>query len=244
MTIHIRAGWRLLRLMWHVARGFFILLRYFPRWSPLQKNKAVQAWALDLIAHAAIDLKVSGAPPRTTPTLVVANHISWLDVFVILAICPCRFVAKSEVRRWPLIGTLADATDTLFIERQSARDALRVVHLMTERLRQGETLLIFPEGTTSNGLQVLPFHGNLFQAAISSEVSVQAVALQYQNADTQQPSLAPSFIGDDTLFGSIWRTLSAPALRVTVSFAAPINALGLDRRRLADDVRQSIVQLL
>lgn len=178
------------------------------------------------------------------PTLLAANHISWLDVVVLLATCPCRFVAKSEVRRWPLLGTLAAATGTLFVERKSARDAMRVVHQMTEHLRQGDTLAIFPEGTTSNGLQVLAFHANLIQAAISAEVAVQAVTLQYQDAATRQPSLAPCYIDDDTLFGSIWRTLTAPPLRAKVSFVEPVLTQGCDRRQLAGAVRESIVKHL
>ena len=244
LPVQLVASWRLLCLMWHIARGFFTLVWFFPRWSAFQKNKAIQAWALDLLAHTAIHLEVVGRPSVEGSTLLAANHVSWLDVYVILATCPCRFVAKSEVRQWPLIGTLATATGTLFISRQSPRDAVRVVQQMTEHLRQGATLAIFAEGTTSNGLQVLPFHANLFQAAVSAEVPVQAVALQYQDRCTQQPSLAPCYIGDDPLFGAIWRTLTAPPLRAKLSFGEPVLAQGFDRRRLASAVRESIVKLL
>jgi len=172
--------------------------------------------------------------------LLAANHISWLDVYVILATCPCRFVAKSEVRQWPLVGRLAAATGTLFISRQSPRDAVRVVHQMTEHLQTGHTLAIFPEGTTSNGLQLLPFHANLFQAAISANAPVQPVAMQFSDEATGQPSMAPIYIDQDTLLGSIWRTLKAPPLRATLTFGTRQLPLGRDRRELATDVRAAV----
>lgn len=240
----LRACWKLTRVAAHMIRGLATVTFVFPKLNQKQQVQRIQSWALALLSYSAIEFEVVGNPIMAAPALLAANHVSWLDVYVLLATCPCRFVAKSEVRQWPLISNLAAATGTLFISRQSPRDAVRVVHQMTEHLRQGDTLAIFPEGTTSNGLQVLPFHANLFQSAISAEVPVQAVALQYQDAGTQQPSLAPCYIDDDTLFGSIWRTLTAPPLRAKLSFSEPVPAQGFDRRRLAGDVRESIVKLL
>ena len=240
----LRALWKLTRVAAHLASGLLTITFVFPVLGEVQRQQRIQDWARKLIAHLAIQLIVKGNPPAQDSTLLAANHVSWLDVYVMLATCLCRFVAKSEVRQWPLIGTLATATGTLFISRQSPRDAVRVVQQMTEHLRQGDTLAIFPEGTTSNGLQVLPFHANLFQAAINADVPVQTVALRYQDRGTQQPSLAPCYIDDDTLFGSIWRTLTAPPLRAKLSFGEPVPTQGLDRRRLAAVVRESIVKHL
>lgn len=115
---------------------------------------------------------------------------------------------------------------------------------MATHLHQDNTLTIFPEGTTSNGLRVLPFHANLFEAAIRTNAPVQAVALGYLDDAPHRPSLAASSIGDDTLMGSIWRTLCAPALRVQVNFATPIGTAGLGQRELAQTVRQCVVNLL
>ncbi len=241
-TLH--ACLKMIRIAAHMFRGLATVTFVFSKLSQTQKEQRIQSWARSLLSYSAIQCELIDQPTLTTPSLLAANHVSWLDVYVILAICPCRFVAKSEVRQWPLIGSLAASIGTLFVVRQSPRDAVRVVHKMTEHLRQGDTLAIFPEGTTSNGLQVLPFHANLFQAAISADVPVQAVALQYQDATTQRTSLAPCYIDDDTLLGAIWRTLTAPPLRVKVSFAPSTSALGRDRRRLASDVRESIVKLL
>jgi 1-acyl-sn-glycerol-3-phosphate acyltransferase len=236
----LSASWKLTRVALHMAHGLLTITFVFPKLEPVQKTQRIQAWAQVLLERLAINLVVNGKTPRQGPMLLAANHISWLDVYVILATCPCRFVAKSEVRQWPLVGRLAAATGTLFISRQSPRDAVRVVHQMTEHLQTGDTLAIFPEGTTSNGLQLLPFHANLFQAAISANVPVQPVAMHFSDEATGQASLAPIYIDQDTLLGSIWRTLKAPPLRATLSFGATQLPLGRDRRALATDMRAAV----
>lgn len=175
---------------------------------------------------------------------MVANHISWLDIVLLLATGHCKFVAKAEIAHWPLLGSLTRGAGTLFIERESPRDALRVMHRMAEELRAGEILAIFPEGTTSNGLQLLPFHANLFQAAISAHAPVQPVALRFIDATTGQLSLAPCYIDDDSLLGSIWRTLKSPNLCASVWFGEPQFSEGRERRSWARDVRKSIHEML
>ena len=172
--------------------------------------------------------------------LLAANHISWLDIVVMHAGRHCRFVSKAEVRHWPLIGTLATAAGTLFIERESRRDAMRVVHHMAERLQAGDVLAIFPEGTTSNGVKLLPFHANLFQAAIAANAPVMPVALQFADAATGARSLVPCYVDDDTLLGSIWRTLTAPPLCAILTFGDPQTARGRDRRAWAADLRKAV----
>jgi 1-acyl-sn-glycerol-3-phosphate acyltransferase len=236
----LAASWKLTRVAMHMASGLATITFVLPKLEPAQRAQRIQAWALVLIAHLAIKLVVNGEPPKQGPVLLAANHISWLDVYVILATCPCRFVAKSEVRQWPLVGRLAAASGTLFISRQSPRDAVRVVHQMTEHLQTGDTLAIFPEGTTSNGLQLLPFHANLFQAAISANAAVQPVAMRFSDEATGRPSLAPIYIDQDTLMESIWRTLKAPPLRATLTFGATQLPLGRDRRALATDVHAAV----
>ena len=238
-----RACWKLLRLTIHLAAGLSTVLFVFPKLSESEKEQRIRAWSQALLGHLAIKLTVTGKPPLQGPMLLAANHISWLDIVVILAACPSRFVAKSEVRQWPLIGLLASAAGTLFIARQSPRDALRVVHQMATHLQAGEVLTIFPEGTSSNGLALLPFHANLFQAAISASAPVQPVALQFSEVATGVPSLAPCYIDDDTLLGSIWRTLQAPPLCATVLFGAPQGAHGRHRRAFAMAIQAAVADL-
>jgi 1-acyl-sn-glycerol-3-phosphate acyltransferase len=188
-------------------------------------------------------LQLRGTPPARGPVLLVANHISWLDILVMHAARHCRFVSKAQVKHWPLIGTLATGAGTLYIERESRRDAMRVVHHMADSLRAGDVLAVFPEGTTSDGRKLLPFHGNLIQAAISADVPVQPVALSFIDRASGAPSLAARYIDDDTLVESLWRTLTAPPLAAVVVFGEPERAQGRDRRSWAQELRETVARL-
>lgn len=123
----LRAFWKILRGLAHVLRGLWIITRHFPRLGREAREQRVQVWSLQFLALWGIHLQVLGQPVRGGPALIVANHISWLDILVIHAARYCRFVSKSDVRDWPLIGGLATAAGTLYIERTSRRDALRMV---------------------------------------------------------------------------------------------------------------------
>ena len=240
---HAHASWKVLRVMAHIATGLWVLTWVFPKLSAAQKEERIQAWAHTLLARIAIKLVVIGTPPAQGPVLLAANHISWLDIVVMHAARYCRFVSKADVQRWPIIGRLATGAGTLFIERASRRDAMRVVHHMAERLSAGDVLAIFPEGTTSDGVSLLPFHANLFQAAISAYAPVLPVALRFTDAASGERSLAPCYIGDDTLMGSIWRTLRAPPLCAVLVFGEPQAANGRDRRVWAADLRSAVEAL-
>lgn len=226
----LRGAARLLRLLGHIALGLATVLLRFPRLSPQQQGMRVQAWAMALLGHLGIALQVRGPVPRQGPVLLVANHLSWLDIVVIHAAGHCRFVSKSDVQGWPLIGALATAAGTLYIERSTRRDALRVVHQMADALRAGEVLAVFPEGTTGDGRTLLPFHANLLQAAVSAPAPVQPVGLRFIDAATGDTTCAPSYIGDETLLGSIWRTVCAPPIVAVVNYGPPEQAQGRDRR--------------
>lgn len=239
----LRAAWKLGRGFGHAMAGLLTIVFLFPRWDEPRRNARVQSWAREMLAVLDLRLELRGQPPATGPMLLAANHISWLDILVMHAARHCRFVAKAEVRRWPLIGTLATGGGTLYIERESRRDAMRVVHHMAESLQRGEILAVFPEGTTSDGLTLLPFHGNLIQAAISAHAPVQPVALSFIDAQTGEPNLSPCYIGDDTLLGSIWRTLSGPPLAAVVHYGQPQTAQGRSRRQWAADLRSAVEDL-
>lgn len=215
----------------------------FPRLSPAQRELRVQIWANGLLRCLGVRLQLEGRPPSAGPVLLVANHISFLDILVMHAARHCRFVSKADVKRWPMIGTLATGGGTLYIERESRRDAMRLVHQMAERLREGEVLAVFPEGTTSDGRSLLPFHANLLQAAISADAPVQPVALSFIDGRTGETSFAPCYVGDDTLLGSIWRTLGARNLVAVVRFGELQSAQGRDRRAWAVQLRDEIAAL-
>jgi 1-acyl-sn-glycerol-3-phosphate acyltransferase len=231
---------RLLRLLAHLLRGLWIIRRHFAGYTVQRREQAIQTWAAQLIALTAIDLVVQGRPVSKGPVLLVANHISWLDIPLLQAAVRCRFVSKADVRHWPVVGFLASACGTLYIERESRRDAMRVVHHMAESLRAGDALAVFPEGTTSDGLSILHFHANLFQAAISADAPVQAVALSFLDRASGKTSLAPAYVGDDSLAGSIWRTLTAAPLVAVLAFGEPVHAQGRERRQWAQALRSEI----
>jgi 1-acyl-sn-glycerol-3-phosphate acyltransferase len=148
-------------------------------------------------------------------------------------------VSKSDVKQWPVIGTLSTGAGTLYIERERRRDAMRVVHHMTEALRGGDLIGVFPEGTTSDGRGLLPFHANLLQAAIAVEAPIQPVALRY--ADTRhRVSPAALWLGDTTLAGSLWKLARAEGLVIHVQVLSALATAHADRRSLAAFVRQQI----
>ncbi len=239
----LRAVGRLLRVLAHLLAGAWTLRFHFGRLSPSQQEARVQQWAQAMLQHMGIDLVVNGVQPQQGPVLLVANHISWLDIIVIHATRHCRFVSKSEIGAWPLLGRLATGAGTLYIERASRRDAMRVVHQMAERLQAGDVLAVFPEGTTGDGVHLLPFHANLLQAAIAADAPVQPVGLHFVDRSTHAISFAPCYVGDDTLLQSLWRTLCASDLRAVVSYGATQSVQGRDRRALATDLRQAIAEL-
>jgi 1-acyl-sn-glycerol-3-phosphate acyltransferase len=239
----VRACFRLAQVLLHLARGWYTVVWVFPRLTFLQKKERIRAWSLALLARLAIKLVVVGTPPVSGPLMLVCNHISWLDIYVIYAVCHCRFVAKADVGRWPLVGTLAAAVGTLFIQRESHRDALRVVHQMADSLHYGDVIAVFPEGTSSDGTGVLPFHANLVQAAIAANAPVQPIALNYSDALSATHSVAPCYINHDTLMDSLWRTLSAPPLCVTLTFGPAQSARGRERRAWSADLRRAVEDL-
>ena len=240
-TLH--ALWKMLRGLWHVVVGMWWIHAHFPRLSAEQREMRVQVWSLQFLALWGIHLKVLGQPVLNGPALMVSNHISWLDISVIHAARHCRFVAKSDIRQWPLIGTLATGSGSLYIERTSRKDALRMVKHMADAMRDGDVVAVFPEGTTSDGRDILPFHANLIQSAILADAPVQPMSLKFIDAATGETSFAPCYIGDDTLIGSIWRTLTSSRIIAVVHFGEPQFANGRDRRAWAQDLRQDIIQL-
>lgn len=243
LLTRLLAVWKLVRVVSYILWGGWLVFTQLPKMTPLQKEARIKRWSLALLQKFAIKVIVNGVPPAQGPMLLAANHISWLDIVVMLAARPCRFVSKADIKHWPLIGAMASAGGTLFIERESRRDAMRVVHHMAEQLTAGDVLAVFPEGTTSDGISLLPFHANLFQAAIAVNAPVMPVALSFIDEATGTTSLAPCYIGDDTLWQSLWRTLKAPPLCVVLTYGEAQYAQGRDRRTWAADLKADVGRL-
>ncbi|MEO8805168.1 MAG: lysophospholipid acyltransferase family protein [Burkholderiaceae bacterium] len=243
MTSRLRAAGRLLRCVLHGVHGVLIVLLRFGAMPAAARHVHVQWWATKTLRLMGITLRVEGAPVAGA-VLLVANHISWLDIMAVHAVCPhARFVSKADVKSWPLMRHLVDAGGTLYLERERKRDALRVVHAMAEALKAGDTVAIFPEGTTADGQALLPFHANLLQAAIATETPVQPVAIRFSDS-THAISRAVEFVGATTLAQSLWRVASGEQLVVRVALLPPRVAAQADRRALAEQLRGDIAAAL
>lgn len=239
----LRAIGKLCLFIPHLVWGIFSIYVIFPKLNQTQKNKRIETWAGALLAKLAIKLVVKGNPPTTGPVLLVSNHISWLDILVMHASKHCRFVSKADVKHWPILGALATGAGTLYIERESRRDAMRVVHHMCEALQNGEILAVFPEGTTGNGIEMLPFHANLLQAPIVCNIPVQPLALRYLDPQSGQTSQAMSYVGDESLLDSLWRTLKAKGVIAHLTYGEPQMSNDRSRRMWSDDLRVEIARL-
>ncbi len=240
-TAPLRLGLMLARLAWLLGRGSLTMAWQFPALDAAARKHAIRVWSRATLSACGVDLEVSGAPSAQACLLAI-NHISWLDIIALNATHPTRFVAKSDVNHWPVLGRLARGVGTLFVERERPRDAMRVMHAMAACLGNGDHVSVFPEGTTSDGTALLPMHANLFQAAVSAGVPVQPVVLRYLDATTARISPAPAYVGDDTMLDTLRRIAAAPPLRVHVHFLPPVH--GRERRALAQEVQHCMAREL
>jgi 1-acyl-sn-glycerol-3-phosphate acyltransferase len=233
-----RAVWRLAWSLLHIVHGLLICALWFPWLGPAARMVRVQWWSARMLRTLQIGVDASGTP-AVGPVLLVANHVSWLDILVLNAMAPARFVAKADMRHWPLLGWLVACGGTLFIERERKRDALRVVHHVAEALRGGERVALFPEGTTADGHALLPFHANLLQAAIAVGTPVQPTALRFSDASTSV-SPAAAYVGETTLLESVWAVVMASGMVAHIEHLAPMPSVGRERRELAAAARSAI----
>ncbi len=243
MTVRLRALARIVRALLHIAHGILIVLLRFRAYDTARRIERIEWWSRKTLRLMGIALQVEGKP-GAGGALLVANHVSWLDITALHSVCPrVRFVSKADVKHWPLVSRLADASNTLYLERERKRDALRVVHQMAGALQNGDLIAVFPEGTTSDGRVLLPFHANLLQAAIVTGAPVQPVALRF--SDRQQAiSESVEFVGATTLVQSVWRVACGDGLTAHVSLLEPRASANAERRSLAELVRADIAARL
>jgi len=235
------------RLVFHLLRGMLFCAAVFPWASAHLRERLIRSWSRKLLAICGIEVEVQGlAPGQAAPqgAMLVSNHISWLDIYVIHSWQPVRFVAKSEIRSWPVIGWLCDKTGTIFIERGRKRDAHRVLHHITEVMRQGDLVCVFPEGTTTDGSKVLPFHANLMQAPVAGHLPVQPVGLIYLDAATGKPTLAPAYIDDISLVQCLNAILKSPPIKARLVIGPQLHAISSSRRELAESAREVVAHLV
>jgi 1-acyl-sn-glycerol-3-phosphate acyltransferase len=227
----VRAPLRAALFVLHVVAGLAIVLLVFPFCGLAARNRIKRTWSHLLVRACGARLVVDGVPigPGLGATgvetdsrgrLVLSNHISWIDVFAINAAMPCRFVAKAEIGRWPLLGALATRSDTLYIERGRRHAVAAMNHKVRDHLKAGESVAIFPEGTTTDGTTLLPFHSNLLAPAVELGTPVWPVVVRYTNGGA--PTVAAAFIGEMGIVTSLARILVAHDLAIRVTFLPPI----------------------
>ncbi|MEH0581473.1 MULTISPECIES: lysophospholipid acyltransferase family protein [Streptomyces] len=210
-----------------------VVLSPVGRWIP---DRVVRSWSRAVVRAAGVRIRVTGSPaPTTTGLLLVANHISWLDIPLLAAVRPARMLAKAEIRRWPVAGALAARGGVLFIDRDRLRALPATVTRIADVLRAGRAVAVFPEGSTWCGRAQGHFRRAVFQAALDARVPVQPVRIRYLDR-AGGASTAAAFVGDDPLLASLWRVVSARGLVADVEVLPALAPGGhADRRSLAAD---------
>ncbi len=241
MIILFRRLFRLARLALHLLLGLFQAAILFSFYSLATRDRVISRWSGKLLKILGIRLAAGSLPEYTHGALLVANHISWLDVFVIHATRRVHFVSKHEVRDWPVVGWLAERAGTLFIQRAKKTDTARINAEMHALLRDGAWVAVFPEGTSTDGSRLLRFLPSLFQPAVDENLPVVPAALQYltpQGAYTDAAAYA-----DNVSFGtSLWRIAGEKEIVARITFGLPIR--GDSRRELAETAWREIASAL
>jgi 1-acyl-sn-glycerol-3-phosphate acyltransferase len=234
-------AWRWLRVSAHVFEGIGTTAFIFPFIDLPKRRRLIQRWSVRLLRLMNVETRVRGLAEGELPgnVLVVANHVSWLDIFVLNTVEPSRFIAKAELKRWPLVGRLIAGCGTLFLDRSSRRDAHRINEQARRVLAAGDTIAIFPEGTTTDGSALLPFHASLLQPVVDARGHVQPVALRYCNPDGSANDV-PAYLDDVSFMASFWRVLGVRRLAVEVTLTPLLPAVGRHRRELAREAEAAI----
>ncbi len=208
----------------------------------LARRQRVTRWFLAQIAACLpIRITLNGAPPQH-PALWLANHVSWTDIPLLGSLAPLSFLSKADVRDWPLAGCLAREAGTLFIQRGSG-DLEPVIRELAGCLRQGHSLVIFPEGTTTDGSHLLPFHSRLLRCVTETGLPVQPVAICYRLRGQPDTRIAP-FIGEDDLLSHLDRLLRQGQLEAEIHFLPEIETLDRNRSAVAREARDRVLQRL
>jgi 1-acyl-sn-glycerol-3-phosphate acyltransferase len=238
-------GWHLLRLIVHLLAGLLTCALIFPLVGAPGRTRLIRRWSARVLEICGVTVRTASTLQThdLEPALIVCNHISWLDIFVINSRQPCQFVAKSDIRGWPLIGWLCEKAGTVFLTRGRQRDVRRIYQGLVDRARAGARVAFFPEGTTASQGALLPFHANLFEAAVDGEIPVHPYAIRYLDRDG---GLHPAveFVGDTTFAESVLMILARRDLVAEVMLLPPLSSSGMHRRELAAAAQQAIAQAL
>jgi len=239
----LRISWRFLLLIIHIFTGIFLATLFLrKRIHPgTLAARFTLWWHGRMCTIFGVRRKIYGNANQT-PTLFVVNHISWFDIPALGSTLPVHFLSKDEVNSWPIIGWLAAKTGTLFIKRGCRESAQQSMNDIRQTLENNGHVILFPEGTTTDGTSLKRFHSRLFQAAIDARVQVQAVAIRYPHPDGVHPK-AP-FIGDTQFLESTLDMMSEARMDVSIHFLKSMNASNYSRDELAKAAREQIMSII
>jgi 1-acyl-sn-glycerol-3-phosphate acyltransferase len=242
-VVKARLAWRLVRVVVHLLRGLATCALVFPWAGAGLRERLVRRWSARLLAICRVRVEHAPGSAPLEHALIVSNHVSWLDIFLINSLHPCRFVAKAEIRAWPVLGWLVAQAGTVFIARGNRRDLRHIFKGLVDALGQGQRVAFFPEGTTAGQGQLLPFHANLFEAAIDAGVPVQPYALAYlDTSGGWHPAV--DYTGDTTFVDSILCILQGEPVVARLGCLAPIASQGAHRRELSAQAQAAIAGVL
>ena len=242
LPVFLRRALRIGLLVPHLAWGVALAGLVFPLLKPAQRDRLIMAWAQRLLRVLGVRVRTTPAPNLPGGALLVCNHVSWLDIYLIYAAQRVHFVSKSEVRAWPVAGWLAHKTGTLFLERGRRADTARVNAEMRALMQSGAWVAVFPEGTTSDGRGLRRFLPSLLQPAVELNCPIVPAALRYRSLDNAY-SAAPAYIDELSLWQSLMRIISEPGLIAELQFGEPILPNG-HRRDLAAQAERAVTVLL
>ena len=212
------------------------LMRLGGRLTPVRRGAWFQSTSRRVARSLGVGIKVTGQPPAHG--LVVSNHLSHIDAIIYAAIVPSVMVAKTEIRSWPVIGMMAQACGALFVDRESRSSAIAVTEQVADRLKGPLPVLFFPEGTSTDGSEVLRFHSRLFTPAVEAGVPVTAATIRYVIEDGT-PERELCWYGDALLVPHLWKALGVKGFYADVRFGE--QKVYLHRREAADRTRAEIV---
>lgn len=236
--------WRWSRVAAHAAAALLILRFVFPRATPARRRTLVRWWSAKLLRILGIERRVEGPRPRRgEPAMIAANHVSWIDIFLVLSARPARFIAKSEIRDWPVAGWIADKSGTLFIRRGRRHDIARINTLVHDAMGDGDCVGLFPEGTTTEGDRLLKFHTSLFEPALANGARIHPCAIRYQHADGS-PCPQMAYAGETTFMESFALVIAQKGVTARIAFAPAIEAGVSDRRAVAHLAHERVATLL
>ncbi len=241
LIVKTSLAWAISIAHWLGLLVLLVIFAFSKRWQRRAQKMVLKSWGRTVMRVLGVRLDVEGAPPPGG--FLVSNHVSYLDILVLSALVQPRFVAKAEIRSWPLVGWFCRSVDIIFVDRTKRRDTVRVGQLIQEGLDQGDTIVLFPEGTSTHGAKIAPFKPPLLAPAAAANLPVHFASLGYRTPATERPAFLSVCWWGETPFGAHFLDLTKlPSIHATVRFGeAPV--LSECRKEMARELQERVDDL-